>query len=97
MNNNKNHRSGKVIIMKESHSVDLSHDNVSVSKKYSYSLLGQKRIMNCGMEAKVIEDNGCEDITVQFSDGTIKTHCSRHNFLRGKIRNRNIKKGCRRS
>ena len=36
------------------------------------SLLGQKAMMNCGLEAEVIEDNGSNDITVRFADGYTK-------------------------
>ena len=54
------------------------------------SIKGSKKMMNCGMEAEVIEDYGHEDITIKFLDGTIKEHCSRHNFLKGKIGNPNI-------
>ncbi|MBO7609579.1 MAG: hypothetical protein J6S96_05200 [Muribaculaceae bacterium] len=54
------------------------------------SIKGKVAMMNCGMEAEVIEDFGNEDITVKFSDGTIKTHCTRHNFIKGKIRNPNL-------
>ncbi|MBR5395126.1 MAG: hypothetical protein IK144_08610 [Bacteroidaceae bacterium] len=54
------------------------------------NIKGTVSMMNCGMEAEVIEDYGDENITVKFSDGTIKKHCSRHNFLKGKIRNPNL-------
>ncbi len=54
------------------------------------SIKGTIAMMNCGMEAEVIEDYGDENITVKFSDGTIKEHCSRHNFFKGKIRNPNL-------
>ena len=55
-----------------------------------YSIKGRIAMMNCGMEAEVIEDFGDEDITVRFLDGTIKEHCSRYNFLKGKIGNPNL-------
>ena len=54
------------------------------------SIKGRILMMNCGMEAEVIEDFGNEDITVKFTDGTIKEHCTRHNFINGKIRNPNL-------
>ena len=54
------------------------------------SIKGTVAMMNCGMEAEVIEDYGDENITVKFADGTIKEHCSRHNFSKGKIRNPNL-------
>lgn len=55
-----------------------------------FSIKGKVAMMNCGMEAVVIDDFGNENITVRFSDGTIREHCSRHNFEKGKIRNPNI-------
>jgi hypothetical protein len=55
-----------------------------------YSIKGRKAMMNCGMEAEVIDDFGDEDITVKFIDGTIKEHCARHNFFKGKIGNPNL-------
>ena len=58
----------------------------------SGSLKGEKAMMNCGMEAEVIEDFGSEDITVRFLDGTIREHRSRHNFMKGKIGNPNLSK-----
>lgn len=54
------------------------------------SIKGRVSMMNCGMEAEVIEDYGNEDITVKFWDGTIKEHCTRQNFITGKIRNPNL-------
>lgn len=52
-----------------------------------FNIKGKVAMMNCGMEAEVVEDFGSEDITVSFSDGTIREHCTRHNFVRGKISN----------
>ena len=55
-------------------------------QKSVHSLLGIKKEMGCGMECTVIEDNGYQDITVQFADGTILTKTTREKF-----RGRNIK------
>ena len=54
------------------------------------SIIGKVGMMNCGMEAEVIEDFGDNNITIRFSDGTIKKNCTRHNFITGKIGNPNI-------
>ena len=54
------------------------------------SIKGRVSMMNCGMEAEVIEDYGNEDIMVKFADGTIKEHCTRHNYINGRIRNPNL-------
>lgn len=55
----------------------------SVPTKVTYVGLSSK--MNCGKFATVIEDFGCNDITVQFEDGVIKEHCRRDKFREGKI------------
>ena len=57
---------------------------------FTTSILGEKAIMNCGMEAEVIEDNGYNDITVCFSDGYISHHRSRQQFNKGSINNPNV-------
>ena len=44
------------------------------------SIVGRKSLMSCGLEAEVIEDYGWNDITVKFSNGKIKEHCSRYAF-----------------
>ncbi len=51
------------------------------------SCLGQKKIMNCGMEAVCIEYRGSMDIDVQFEDGTIVKHQTKSNFDSGKVVN----------
>jgi hypothetical protein len=48
---------------------------------YTKSILGQKAIMNCGMEAEVIEDNGSNNITIRFSDGCIVSKKADINFI----------------
>ena len=47
--------------------------------------IGEKRIMNNGMEAEIIEYFNTYDITVRFSDGTIVKHAAYGCFKRGKI------------
>lgn len=70
--------------------------NPSLGKLYTRtvntSILGQTRLMKCGMEATVICDRGAKDIDVRFSDGTIITNARRGNFLRDKIDNPNYDK-----
>ena len=55
-----------------------------------YSIMGHKAIMNCGMEAEVIEDNGSTNITVRFSDGCIVPRKTRHHFYHRTINNPNL-------
>ena len=49
------------------------------------SYVGRTNMMNCGMTVTVIEDNGCNDITIQFEDGLIRYHKRRDKFREGKI------------
>lgn len=49
------------------------------------SYIGQTRKMNCGYVATVIEDFGCNDITIRFDDGLVRKHCRRDKFRAGKI------------
>ena len=62
-------------------------------KKHSKSLtVGESKIMNCGMNATVLADNGYKNITVQFEDGTIVENCYRDKFREGKITNPTLKR-----
>ena len=61
--------------------------NPSITKG---SLLGESRIMNCGMACIVIDDNGHNDISVRFEDGTVVRHRKRQEFRNGGIDNPNI-------
>lgn len=49
------------------------------------SYVGKTAIMNCGLRATVIEDFGCNDISIQFEDGLVKKHCRRDKFRDGNI------------
>ena len=49
------------------------------------NLLGQEKMMKCGLVAKVIKDNRVDDIDVKFSDGFIVTGRHRYEFLNGNI------------
>lgn len=55
-------------------------------KRQSY--VGQTKEMVYGHSATVIEDFGCNDITVQFEDGLIRRHCKRSKFREEKIAHR---------
>ena len=59
---------------------------------YNYSLEGgETRIMNCGMPARIVTDNGDNQVTIQFEDGTIVENCHRDEFYKGKNKNLSIK------
>ena len=55
----------------------------NIPQKKSY--VGKTATMNCGLKATVIEDFGCNNITVEFEDGLIKKNCRRDKFREGKI------------
>lgn len=54
-------------------------------KEYN-SILGKVNRMRNGLNAKVIRDNGCYDIDIEFEDGFKVLGVSRHRFLSGFIR-----------
>lgn len=51
---------------------------------------GERRIMNCGMEAEIIEYNNSGDITVRFDDGAIVANRCYSHFYQGEIKNPNF-------
>ena len=53
--------------------------------------IGETKMMNCGMNAAIVAWNSQSDIDITFEDGTVAKSKSYSNFLRGKIRNPNIK------
>ena len=57
----------------------------SVAQPKLQSYVGRTEKMNCGLNATVIDDFGCNNITVQFEDGFIKKNCRRDKFREGKI------------
>ena len=53
--------------------------------------LGETKMMNCGMEATIIQYKNAMDIDVRFEDGTVVKHKSYSKFKKGEIANPNIK------
>lgn len=49
--------------------------------------IGETVIANCGMKMTIVEDFGCDNITIQFADGTIVKKKKYANFLKGMINN----------
>ena len=47
--------------------------------------IGEKRMMNCGLEATIIRYGGCNDIDVQFEDGQVVYHRKYGQFKIGTI------------
>ena len=62
----------------------VSHPEISTIY-LTHRISGQRRTMNCGMNATVIEDNGANDITIEFDDGAIRTKQARSSFREGSI------------
>ena len=54
------------------------------------SHVGEKRMANNGMEMEIVEWFKRSQITVRFSDGTVRANCTYDNFLNGKIANPNL-------
>ena len=50
-----------------------------------YSHLGEKRMMNCGLDATIIRYGSSQDIDVQFEDGQVVYHKEYDNFKKGAI------------
>ena len=50
-----------------------------------YSHVGEKRMMNCGLEATIIRYGGAMDIDVQFEDGQVVYKRTYDNFIKGMI------------
>ena len=50
-----------------------------------YSHVGEKRMMNCGLEATIIRYGGSMDIDVQFEDGQVVYKRTYDNFQKGSI------------
>lgn len=61
-------------------------------KKIRMTRTGEKRIMNCGMEAEIVTYRKNNDIDVRFADQTIIKNKSYGSFVRGCISNPNLKK-----
>ncbi len=54
--------------------------------------LGETKMMNCGMNATIINYNKAHDIDVQFEDGVVLKHKSYTSFKNGEILNPNLKR-----
>ena len=65
----------------------IANPNISIKDKR----IGQSLMMSCGMKATIKAYRNCNDIDVQFEDGTIVKHKRIGNFRGGHIANPNIK------
>lgn len=55
--------------------------------------IGERRVMNCGMEAVIIAYRNATDIDVQFKDGTVREHVAYNSFINGQVANKNSRIG----
>ena len=60
-------------------------DRGSIAYPENKSLLGQTKVMNNGLKATVIKDNGWDVITIKFENGVIVEHRRRSRFKDGSI------------
>lgn len=78
-------------LLKIQNNVDLQKDKEAISTFYyrihSNKRIGEKRIMNCGMEATIIAYRRSDDIDVRFVDGSIVKNKSYKSFIKGEILN----------
>lgn len=63
--------------------------NKNVQYSYTKNRLGKTKTMNNGQIATIIRYNYCDDIDIQFEDGTIKT-TTYGKFNQGRVKNPNI-------
>lgn len=69
----------------------ICHPNIGRYEIYMKKRIGEKRMQNCGLEAKIIAYRKSTDIDIEFSDGTKVKHKDYNKFIKGKIRHPKIK------
>lgn len=62
------------------------------SIQYPVNRVGEEKIANCGLKAKIIDYRTATDLNVEFSDGNIVRHCTYNNFQKGKVQHPDIKR-----
>lgn len=67
-------------------------NTLGVGKNKSSVRVGEERVMNCGMNARIIEYISVQDITVKFDDDTVVPHKRYRDFLQGGIQNPKLPK-----
>lgn len=56
------------------------------------SHVGETAMSHQGQKMTIIDENGCKDCTIQFEDGMIVYHKEHSAFLKGQIKNPNLRK-----
>lgn len=62
----------------------------STGKSMKSKRIGMCKMMNCGMEAKIIAYNNANDMTVSWENGEITEHCQFHPFNKGTMRPKSL-------
>lgn len=65
----------------------IKHPKIDCRKK---NRVGESVLANCNKKATIIEDNGCNNLTIQFEDGEIVSNIDYQNFKLGYIRHPKI-------
>ena len=67
---------------------EIANPNIKASAE---NRLGETKMMNCGMEATIIQYKNAMDIDVRFEDGAVVKHKAYSAFKKGEIANPNMK------
>ena len=70
----------------------IAHPNIDPYNQTRKSIVGEKRLMNCGLYATCIAYRTSTDLDVQFEDGTIVKKRTKQQFFKGSIKSPVIKK-----
>lgn len=54
--------------------------------------VGERKLMNCGMHAEIVEYFNSRDITIKFEDGTIRELVQYSHFKKGDVRHPYMRK-----
>ena len=93
-----------IIAYRNVHDIDIRFSDGEIVRNKAYSAfkrrsiqnpnirthLGEKRVMNCGMEAEIVVYRKSIDMDVKFTDGYVSEHRTYNEFIRGSIGNPQI-------
>lgn len=54
--------------------------------------IGEEKVANCGIPARIVVYRSATDLDVEFSDGNVAKHCTYNNFRKGKLPHPDIKR-----
>ena len=69
--------------------ISFKKGNITYINKESEQInrIGEERMMNCGMKAKIIEYKNYKNIDIRFEDGHIRKHVRYGDFIKGNVKN----------